>query len=119
MHNVPCHCATVDVNGKQHVIAYGPMSSWLLLSSGPSACVFDDTGRLVDWSSDIGTIHNSMSVGVLNARVALVVHCGETRSNALRPLDRPDNQRLQWTGPVERSLLVENVAATRLQSLEW
>jgi hypothetical protein len=26
----------------------------LLLSSGPSACVFDDTGRLVDWSSDIG-----------------------------------------------------------------
>ena len=44
----------VDVNGKQHLIAYGPMSSWLLLSSGPSACVFDDTGRLVDWSSDIG-----------------------------------------------------------------
>ncbi len=46
--------AAVDINGKQHVIAYGPMSSWLLLSSGPSACVFDDTGRLVDWSSDIG-----------------------------------------------------------------
>jgi hypothetical protein len=46
--------AQVDVNGKPHIIAYGPMSSWLLLSSGPSACVFDDTGRLVDWSSDIG-----------------------------------------------------------------
>ena len=46
--------AQVNINGKPHVIAYGPLSSWLLLSSGPSACVFDDTGRLVDWSSDIG-----------------------------------------------------------------
>ena len=46
--------AQVDVNGKSHTIAYGPMSSWLLLSSGPSAYVFDETGRLVDWSSDIG-----------------------------------------------------------------
>jgi hypothetical protein len=46
--------AQVHENGKPHVIAYGPMSSWVLLSSGPSACVFDDTGRLVDWSSDIG-----------------------------------------------------------------
>jgi hypothetical protein len=46
--------AAVDVNGKQHIIAYGPASSWLLLSSGPSACVFDDRGSLVDWSSDIG-----------------------------------------------------------------
>ena len=44
----------MDVNGERHVIAYGPMSSWILLSSGPSACVFDSTGRLVDWSSDIG-----------------------------------------------------------------
>jgi hypothetical protein len=46
--------AQVDVNGKPHIICYGPTSSWLLLSSGPSACVFDDTGRLVDWSPDIG-----------------------------------------------------------------
>src|SRR5436190_17451546 len=47
--------AAVDVNGKAYVIAYGgPTSSWLLLSSGPSAYVFDDTGRLVDWSADIG-----------------------------------------------------------------
>jgi hypothetical protein len=46
--------AKVDLNGRQHMIAYGPMSSWLLLSSGPSAYVFDDKGRLVDWSSDIG-----------------------------------------------------------------
>jgi len=43
----------VVVDGRRHVIAYGP-SSWLLLSSGPSAYVFDDTGRLVDWSSDVG-----------------------------------------------------------------
>jgi hypothetical protein len=46
--------AVVDVDGKQHVIAYGPKNSWLLLASGPSAYIFDDTGRLVDWSSDIG-----------------------------------------------------------------
>ena len=46
--------AAVDVNGKRHVIAFGPRSSWLLLSSGPSAYVFDDAGRLVDWSSDVG-----------------------------------------------------------------
>lgn len=46
--------SAVDVAGNQHVIAYGPMSSWLLLSSGPSAYVFDGSGRLVDWSSDIG-----------------------------------------------------------------
>src|SRR5690349_5783774 len=45
--------AAGEANGKPHVIAYGSMSSWLL-SSGPSAYVFDDTGRLVDWSSDIG-----------------------------------------------------------------
>ena len=46
--------AQVDVSGDPHIIAYGPSSSWLLLSSGPSACVFDGAGRLVDWSSDIG-----------------------------------------------------------------
>ncbi len=38
--------AAVEINGKQHVIAYGPMSSWLLLSSGSSAYVFDETARL-------------------------------------------------------------------------
>lgn len=27
---------------------------WLALSSGPSAYVFDETGRLVDWTSDMG-----------------------------------------------------------------
>jgi hypothetical protein len=46
--------ATTDVNGRRCIIAYGPGRSWLLLSSGPSAYVFDNTGRLVDWSSDIG-----------------------------------------------------------------
>lgn len=46
--------ATVTVNGQPHVIAYGPGSGLILLPSGPSACVFDNTGRLVDWSSDIG-----------------------------------------------------------------
>src|SRR5687768_11076889 len=46
--------AVLNLNGEPHVIAYGPLSSWLMLSSGPSAYVFDQTGRLVDWSSDIG-----------------------------------------------------------------
>ena len=48
--------AAIEINGKEHVIAYGPWSSWLLLSSGPSAYVFDETGRLVDWSADIGDV---------------------------------------------------------------
>ena len=45
---------TLDGDGKHYVIAYGPMASWLMLSSGSSAYVFDNTGRLVDWSSDVG-----------------------------------------------------------------
>jgi hypothetical protein len=44
--------ATIDVDGRRHVIAYGPSAG--LLASGPSAYVFDDTGQLVDWSADIG-----------------------------------------------------------------
>ena len=46
--------AIVDVKGDPHLVAYGPKSSPLLLSSGPSAYVFDRAGRLVDWSPDIG-----------------------------------------------------------------
>src|SRR5438093_1112284 len=44
----------VNVNGSEHVIAYGPWSGILLLPSGPSAYVFDRSGKFVDWSSDIG-----------------------------------------------------------------
>ena len=44
--------AKINVGSKRHIIAYGPLCGWL--PSGPSAYVFDDTGRLVDWSSDIG-----------------------------------------------------------------
>jgi hypothetical protein len=46
--------AMVNVGGREHLIAYGPTSSVLWLSSGPSAYVFDASGRLVDWSADIG-----------------------------------------------------------------
>ena len=46
--------ARIESDGRSHIIAYGPVSSWLLLSSGPSAYVFDEAGRLVDWSADIG-----------------------------------------------------------------
>ena len=44
--------AAIELDGRRHIIAYGPMCGWL--PSGPSAYVFDDVGRLVDWSSDIG-----------------------------------------------------------------
>jgi hypothetical protein len=40
--------------GGEHLLAYGPRNSILLLSSGPSAYVFDRAGKLVDWSPDIG-----------------------------------------------------------------
>lgn len=45
--------AVVESGGRRHVIAYGP-KSWPMLASGPSAYIFDDTGRMVDWSPDIG-----------------------------------------------------------------
>jgi hypothetical protein len=45
--------AVVETAGTRHVIAYGPKRS-PMLASGPSAYVFDDTGRMVDWSADIG-----------------------------------------------------------------
>jgi hypothetical protein len=45
--------AVVETSGMEHVIAYGPSRS-LMLASGPSAYIFDDTGRMVDWSPDIG-----------------------------------------------------------------
>lgn len=44
----------VDANGGAYLIAYGPESSVFLVSSGPSAYVFDSSGQFVDWSSDIG-----------------------------------------------------------------
>lgn len=46
--------AMVGVGGRRHVIALGARSSWLLLSSGPSAYVFDDAGALEDWTADMG-----------------------------------------------------------------
>lgn len=39
--------------GKRHIIAYGPDRA-SELASGLPAYVFDETGRLVDWSTDIG-----------------------------------------------------------------
>lgn len=44
----------VDVSGQQYVIAYGPAGRWFLMASGPAAYVFDSSGKLVDWSPDIG-----------------------------------------------------------------
>jgi len=42
-------------NGKVHVEVIGkPIISPLSLPSGPPAYVFDDTGALVDWTSDRG-----------------------------------------------------------------
>jgi hypothetical protein len=39
--------------GKRHFIASGPEPT-SSLASGPPAYVFDETGRLVDWSTDTG-----------------------------------------------------------------
>lgn len=44
--------AAANVDGKQYVIAYGPLSG--VFPSGPPAYVFDSDGALVDWSKDIG-----------------------------------------------------------------
>ncbi|HEX8911251.1 MAG TPA: hypothetical protein VF796_02745 [Humisphaera sp.] len=44
--------ALTDVNGSQHVLAYGPYGR--TLPSGPAAYVFGPGGALVDWSLDIG-----------------------------------------------------------------
>ena len=46
--------AVVDTRNGEYLIAYGPANSLLGLSSGPSAYAFDRSGRLVDWSADIG-----------------------------------------------------------------
>ena len=42
----------IHADGGQHLIAWGHGGA--ILPSGPSAYVFDDSDRLVDWSSDIG-----------------------------------------------------------------
>src|SRR5690349_12178007 len=44
----------VDVEGQQYVIAYGPAGRAFLMASGPAGYVFDSSGKLVDWSPDIG-----------------------------------------------------------------
>jgi hypothetical protein len=44
--------AVVEVQGGEHLIAYGQKSG--MLPSGPSAYVFDRSGTLVDWSRDVG-----------------------------------------------------------------
>lgn len=45
---------SVPFRGADFWIAYAPMDYGLALPSGPAANVFDDQGRLVDWSADTG-----------------------------------------------------------------
>jgi hypothetical protein len=43
---------SITIGDKQHVIAFGPKHA--LFASGYPAYVFDETGNLIDWSTDIG-----------------------------------------------------------------
>lgn len=44
----------VEKNGNAFFITHSPMDTWLAAPSGPAAYVFDENGRLVDWSNDMG-----------------------------------------------------------------
>lgn len=51
---LPSRVTTVHLAGDSYWIAYAPIDFWLALPSSPPGYVFDETGLLVDWSSDPG-----------------------------------------------------------------
>lgn len=51
---LPSRVEICSIRGADFWIAYAPMDYGLALPSGPAANVFDDQGRLVDWSADTG-----------------------------------------------------------------
>lgn len=50
----PSSVGKANKGGATYYVAYSPMDSWLAVPSGPAAYVFDETGQLVDWTSDTG-----------------------------------------------------------------
>jgi hypothetical protein len=51
---LPARVTKVQRDGNTYFIAYGPMDYRIAVPSGPAAYVFDQTGQMVDWSSDTG-----------------------------------------------------------------
>ncbi len=51
---LPSRLCRATTDGHTYFIAFGPMDTWLAVPSGPAAYVFDESGDMVDWSSDIG-----------------------------------------------------------------
>ncbi|QDU07718.1 hypothetical protein [Gimesia aquarii] len=51
----PSYITKINKQGTTFFIAYSSMDEvGLALPSGPAAYVFDETGKLIQWSSDIG-----------------------------------------------------------------
>jgi len=44
-----------ESDGMTYIVFFGPEAR--LLASGPSAYLFDETGKFVDWSADMGDFH--------------------------------------------------------------
>ena len=51
---LPTRVTKVRKDGATYFIAYSPMDTWLALPSGPAAYVFDETGKMINWSCDAG-----------------------------------------------------------------
>lgn len=55
---LPSRVSKIIKEGKTFYVAFSPLSIddniWLALPSGPAAYVFDETGKMVQWSPDIG-----------------------------------------------------------------
>ena len=50
----PSRVTKVQKQDKTFFIAFGPLDIWLALPSGPAAYVFDESGRMIQWSEDPG-----------------------------------------------------------------
>lgn len=50
----PSRVTRVRLEKKTYYIAYSPTDSWLATPSSPAAYVFDDQGKMVEWSADPG-----------------------------------------------------------------
>ena len=50
----PSRVTKVEKQLKTFFIAFCPMDTWLAVPSGPAAYVFDETGKMIQWSRDTG-----------------------------------------------------------------
>jgi hypothetical protein len=67
-------CGTVEISGSSHTVLLAPAGRYL--ASGPSAYLFDEAGRYVDWTADMGHwyVNNRFDLtgGVKNYKAGLV-----------------------------------------------